>query len=49
MGGESMIRFHPSGKLFFELAHSYLKSTWEYRENADFDISDPTIEKDQDS
>jgi outer membrane receptor for ferrienterochelin and colicin len=46
-GAESMIRFRPSGKVFFELAHTYLESTWEYQENADFDINDPAIVKDQ--
>ena len=47
MGTESMVRFYPSSKLNFELAHTYLTSTWEYQENEDFDISDPSVENNQ--
>lgn len=46
-GAESMIRFRPSSKIFFELAHTYLESTWEYQKNEDFDVNDPAIKKDQ--
>ncbi|MFY0624756.1 MAG: TonB-dependent receptor plug domain-containing protein [Reichenbachiella sp.] len=39
LGTETMIRYQPIAGLSFELAHSWLKSTWEYQENSDFDIS----------
>jgi outer membrane receptor protein involved in Fe transport len=46
-GVESSIRFRPSRKFFFELSHTYLKSTWKYQENADFDVNDASIIRDK--
>ncbi len=47
LGSETMVRFRPSSNLSFELAHSWLESTWEYQENPDFNIHAPGIQIDQ--
>ncbi len=42
-GAESMVRVLPTRGVKLEFAHTFTHATWEYQENPDFDINDPSV------
>ena len=42
-GVESTVRIIPAKGTKFEVSHVYTQSSWEFQENADFDINDPLV------